>query len=100
MPTLGRHGASCGDSFSRSSVFTYSAVARVSRSVFTNRSWTPSSHLRRAPLGIGRLGHAGAASRAPSTAGPAPPERITAAFRAKAVADIGPALRVVDDQCG
>jgi hypothetical protein len=35
MPTVGRHGASCGELFSRSSVFTNSAVARVSRSVST-----------------------------------------------------------------
>src|SRR3984957_3401149 len=54
MPTAGLSGASCGDSFSRSSVLTYSAVARVSRLFVTQRSWTPSPHLRR-PLGITRL---------------------------------------------
>jgi hypothetical protein len=50
MQVAGRHGASCGDSFSRSSVLTYSAVARVSRLFVTQRSWTPSPHLRRHPL--------------------------------------------------
>src|ERR1035437_266018 len=35
MPTLGRHGIRCGLSLSQSSVWTYSAVARVSRSAST-----------------------------------------------------------------
>src|ERR1035437_7387760 len=34
MPTLGRHGIRCGLSLNQSSVWTYSAVARVSRSAF------------------------------------------------------------------
>lgn len=56
MPTAGRSGAGCGDSSSRSSVLTYSAVARVSSSVVTNGSWTPSPCLRRSSLGISHLG--------------------------------------------
>nr|WP_168514112.1 hypothetical protein [Streptomyces sp. S1D4-11]QIY99956.1 hypothetical protein HEP87_46460 [Streptomyces sp. S1D4-11] len=36
MPTAGRHGAHCGESFSGSSVFTWSATARESNSVFTH----------------------------------------------------------------
>src|SRR6266540_5662055 len=35
IPTAGRQGARCGDAFNRSSVVTYSAVARVSRSAST-----------------------------------------------------------------
>src|ERR1035437_7503355 len=35
MPTLGRHGIRCGLSLNQSSVWTYSAVARVSRSAST-----------------------------------------------------------------
>lgn len=45
LPATGRHGASWGDSFSRSSVLTYSAVAGVSRLFVTQRSWTPSPRL-------------------------------------------------------
>jgi hypothetical protein len=42
IPAAGRQGVSCGEPFSRSSVFTYSSVARESSSVFTHRRWTPS----------------------------------------------------------
>src|SRR6266511_2589150 len=35
IPTAGRQGARCGEVFSRSSVVTYSAVARVSRAAST-----------------------------------------------------------------
>jgi len=50
IPTTGRLGTICGNALSRSSVLTYSAVARESKSVFTHRPWTPSSHDRRDPL--------------------------------------------------
>ena len=53
IPTTGRHGASCGAAFSSSSILTYSAVARVSKSASTGppgstlgsqrRSWAPSA---------------------------------------------------------
>src|SRR5213595_316351 len=56
IPTSGRHGASCGEAFSASSILTYSAVARVSRFVFTQRSWAPSRHVRRRSLGLSHLG--------------------------------------------
>src|SRR5215213_704623 len=65
MPTGGRGGASCGDACSSSSIFTYSAVARVSRSASTRpptRSTLGSNadhgHPRphAGPLGINRLG--------------------------------------------
>src|SRR5829696_3075116 len=64
MPTGGRGGASCGDACSSSSIFTYSAVARVSRSASTRpptRSTLGSNadhgHPRphAGPLGINRL---------------------------------------------
>src|SRR3569833_1108078 len=55
MPTTGRQGAYRGESFSRSSVLTYSAVAGESSSVFTHRRWTPSPYARRRPLGINHL---------------------------------------------
>src|SRR3982751_4004711 len=38
MPTFGRHRFSSGLAFNSSSIFTYSAVARVSRSVCTSAS--------------------------------------------------------------
>src|SRR6266540_4657949 len=74
IPTAGRQGARCGDAFNRSSVVTYSAVARVSRSASTGPPRldvgfaTPIldallhlSHLaawgrKLPPLGIGHLG--------------------------------------------
>lgn len=36
IPTVGRHGAGCGESLGGSSVFTWGAVARESNSVFTH----------------------------------------------------------------
>src|SRR5450755_4890012 len=85
MPTRGRYGASCGDSFSRSSVLTYSAVARVSRSASTRASGfdvglaTPildtfsarhDATRRVRPLGIGHLALlAVATARHPGTPG-------------------------------
>src|SRR6266508_1569638 len=74
IPTAGRQGARCGEVFSRSSVVTYSAVARVSRAASTGPPWldvgfaTPILdallHLcswllggrKLRPLGIGHLG--------------------------------------------
>src|SRR5262249_10487355 len=56
IPTAGRHGARCGDAFSRSSVFTYSAVARESKSGVTTALWAPSPHARSRSLGIDHLG--------------------------------------------
>src|SRR6266540_4159068 len=74
IPTAGRQGARCGAVFSRSSVVTYSAVARVSRSASTGpprldvgfatpildallrlRIW-PLGGRKLRPLGIGHLG--------------------------------------------
>src|SRR6266498_2369735 len=66
IPTAGRHGARWGCCCSRSSMVTYSAVARVSRSASTG---PPGSTLglnadhghppfNPAPLGINRLGSA------------------------------------------
>src|SRR3954454_4850720 len=53
---LGRRGSRSGLAFSRSSTLTYSAVARVSRLVFTHELWTPSPHARTPPpLGITHL---------------------------------------------
>src|SRR6266508_3077472 len=73
IPTAGRQGARCGAVFSRSSVVTYSAVARVSRSASTGpprldvgfatpildallrlRIW-PLGGRKLRPLGIGHL---------------------------------------------
>src|SRR4051812_7177400 len=57
---LGRRGSRSGLAFSRSSTLTYSAVARVSRLVFTHELWTPSPHARTPPpLGITHLAGAG-----------------------------------------
>src|SRR6266536_913219 len=74
IPTAGRQGARCGEVFSRSSVVTYSAVARVSRAASTGpprldvgfatpildallhlRIWLLGGRKLR-PLGIGHLG--------------------------------------------
>src|SRR6266516_4769507 len=91
IPTAGRQGARCGAVFSRSSVVTYSAVARVSRPASTGPPWldvgfaTPildallqlcswllgGRKLR--PLGIGHLARAG--STEPSPSGLATPRR-------------------------
>src|SRR4029453_18677927 len=53
IPTAGRQGASCGAAFSRSSVVTYSAVARVSRSASTGppraRRWVYNADPGRPP---------------------------------------------------
>src|SRR6266536_803244 len=40
IPTAGRHRLSCGDAFISSSILTYSAVARVSRSTCTWPPWS------------------------------------------------------------
>src|SRR6266511_2208469 len=77
IPTAGRQGARCGEVFSRSSVVTYSAVARVSRAASTGpprldvgfatpildallhlRIWLLGGRKLR-PLGIGHLVHEG-----------------------------------------
>ena len=60
MPTAVVSGAA-GDSFSRSSAMTYSAVARVSRLFVTKRSWAPSPHIP-GLLGLTRLGVVAAGS--------------------------------------
>lgn len=50
IPTAGRGGASSGEAFSASSVRAWSAVARVSESVFTQRPRAPSPHVRGNPF--------------------------------------------------
>src|SRR3954467_6616190 len=75
IPTDGRHRVTSGRAFNSSSIFTYSAVARVSRSVCTLTSAAmllsnadhgppsifstyPTRHIIHAPLGIGHLAQA------------------------------------------
>src|SRR5258707_8832178 len=56
MLSAGRGGARSGQSFSMSSILTYSAVARVSMSFSTLRSWGLSLRYARPPPGIIHLG--------------------------------------------
>src|SRR4029453_3172298 len=60
IPTAGRHGASWGAAFSSSSIFTYSAMARVSRGASTGppraRRWFATPILD-ALINVGSWGH-------------------------------------------
>src|SRR6266511_3792575 len=108
IPTAGRQGARCGDAFNRSSVVTYSAVARVSRSASTGPPRldvgfaTPIldallhlSHLaawgrKLPPLGIGHLVTSAPLTPGDDLAVPAPMERAVRIRVVAAEPDVTP----------